>query len=162
MSTLVYVFTLNGGKGKWSTYTLPFSVDAFAQLGNDLYIRNGDIVSKVVEGLNTDAVAGVPTNFSGTVQWGWLDFGQPGVTKMVEGFDYVGTGQGPSLSVGYDERNTAAFTAPYQLANDTIVGGIIPFPIAAPTLSLKLDFVGGAAWQVNAINVYLDDAKGQP
>lgn len=162
MSSTAFVCTLNGGKGKWSRYTFGFAIDAFAQLGNVLYIRTGDYVVKVDEDAVTDSVAGVETNFSGVVQWPWLDFGQPGVTKMLEAFDYVGTGQGPSLAVGYDQRNVATFTTPYQLANDTLPGTPTPFPIAAPTLSVKLTFAGGAAWQVQAVNLYLDDAKGQP
>jgi hypothetical protein len=158
----VFVFTLNGGKGKWSRYAFPFSVDAFAQLGNDLYIRNGDVVSVVDESLATDDVAGVATNFPGVVQWPWLDFGHPGMTKMMEGFDYVGTGQPPSVSVGFDQRDTSMFTEPYLLDGDTLPGGTIPLPVAAPTLGVRLDFAGGEAWAVQAVELYLDDTTGQP
>lgn len=160
--TEVFVFTLNGGKGKWSRYTFPFSVDAFAQLGNDLFIRNGDVVSKVDEAVATDDVAGVATDFSGVVWWPWLDFGRAGMTKMMEGFDYVGSGQPPSVSVGYDQRSLTSFTEPYLLDGDTLPGGIIPLPVAAPTFSIRLDFAGGEPWQVNAVELYVDDTAGQP
>ena len=159
---IVYVYTLNGGKGKWSRYLFPFAVDAFAQLGNDLYIRHGDEVSVVSEDVATDDVNGVPTDFAGLVQWAWLDNGQPGVTKMLESLDYVGTGQGPSLSIGYDQRDAAAFTDPYLIDPDTLPGDPIPIPVAAPTFSIKLDFAGGAAWSVNAVTLHLSSMAGQP
>jgi hypothetical protein len=159
MSTTVFVATLSAGKAKWSRYLYPFSIDAFAQLGDHLYIRAGDTIRVVDPTVATDLVAGIATNFPGTVQWGWLDAGQAGTTKMMEGIDYIGTGQGPSLSIGYDQRNLALFTAPYLLANDTLPGGIIPLPVSGPTLSVKLDFVGGAAWQVQEVILYLDDNR---
>lgn len=158
---IVYVCTMNGGKPKWSRYAFPFAVDAFAQLGNDLYIRHGDEVSIVDEEAVTDDVGGVATNFDGVVQWPWLDFGQPGVTKMMEGFDIVGSGA-PSVSIGYDQRNLAAFTDPYAVSPDTMPGGIIPLPVAAPTLSVKINFAGGQAWNLQAFQLYLDDMRGGP
>jgi len=157
-----FVITMNGGKPKCSRYIFPFAVDAFAQLGNDLYIRHGDEVSVVSEDMATDDVDGVPTDFAGLVQWAWLDNGQPGVTKMLESLDYVGTGQGPSLSIGYDQRDTAAFTDPYLIDPDTLPGDPIPIPVAAPTFSIKLDFAGGAAWSVNAVTLHLSGMAGQP
>jgi hypothetical protein len=159
MSTNVYVYTLNAGKGKWSRYVFPFSIEAFAQLGDDLYIRHGDYVSRVVEGIDTDDVAGDPTNFAGLVQWAWLDFGRPGVTKMLEGFDYVGEGQAPRVAFGYDQRNVAALTPPYLIPNDTLSGGMIPMPISAPTMSVRLAFDGGQAWRVNSVQLYVADDR---
>lgn len=159
MSSTAFVYTLNGGKGKWSRYVFPFSIDAFAQLANDLYIRNGDVVSKIVEGLNTDDVAGEPVPFEGLVQWHWLDFGQPGAQKMLEGFDYVGTGQAPSISFGYDQRNVSTYSPAYALTEDTLPGTMIPYPITAPTLSVRLQFAGGAQWSVQAVQLYLHDMR---
>lgn len=161
-STGVFVFTMNGGKGKWSRYDFPFSVDAFAQLGNDLYIRHGDVVSKVSDTVATDEVNGVATAFPGLVQWHYLDCGRPGATKMLESVDYVGTGQGPSVAIGYDQRNLAAFTPAYQLEDDTLPGTPAPIPAAAPTFSVKLTFAGGADWTVNAVTLNLLDTDGQP
>lgn len=155
----VYVHTLNAGKGKWSRYLFPFAVDAFAQLGNDLYIRHGDEVSVVSEDAVTDDVDGVATNFTGVVWWPWLDNGQPGETKMLESFDYVGTGQGPSVSIGYDQRSLTAFTPPYLIDDDTLPGDPIPLPVGGPTLSVKLEFAGGAAWTVNQVTLNLSGMK---
>lgn len=159
MSTsTAFVLSLNGGRGKWSRYSFPFAIEAFAQLGNDLYIRYGDRVVRVSEDAVTDDVDGVATNFSGLVQWPWLDFGQPGVTKRMIGFDLVAEGL-PSVSIGYDQRDTAVFTAPYQVPADNLYDGIIPFEISAPTLAVKLTFAGGQRWSVNEVNVYLNDTR---
>lgn len=164
MTTVVFVYSMTqtGKVGAWSRYLFPFSVDSFAQLGNDLFIRNGDVISRVVEGAVTDDVAGLPVAFPGVVWFPWADFGQPGVTKMLEGFDYVGTGQGPSISIGYDQRNVAAFTAPYLLDNDTLPGGIIPLPVSAPTFSVKLEYAGGEAWNMQSLLLGLYDLGNGP
>lgn len=158
----VYVYTNSGGKGKWSRYQLPWSVEAFAQLGNDLYIRHGDEVSIVDPSIYTDDIAGVPTDFTCTVQWHYLDCGSAGVTKMMDSIDIVGDGQGPSLSIGYDQRDLAAFTDPYAVDADTLTGSPIPIPVSAPSFSVKLDFAGGAYWKINAVNLHLADMPGQP
>lgn len=160
-TTTTFVFTMNAGKGKWGRYVFPFSVDAFAQLGNDCFIRHGDVVSRIDESAATDEVAGVPVNFPGTVQWGWLDFGSPGRTKMLAAFDIVGSGN-PSVSVGYDQTNLAAFTDPYAIGPDTVPGMPIPLPVAAPSLSVKLTYPGGEAWSIQSVQLYLDDTAGQP
>lgn len=163
----VYSMTETGKVGAWTRYEFPFSVESFAQLGDDLYIKHGAHISRVSDAVNTDEVpdgAGGTTaqNFPGLVQWAYLDFGSPGVTKMLKGFDYVGLGQGPKISVGYDQRNLSAFTEPYQIDPDTLPGGIIPLPVSAPTFSVKLEFDGGESWRVQAVRLELDDMRGQP
>jgi hypothetical protein len=151
----VFVYTMNspGAAGKWSRYVFPFPVDAFTQLGNDLYIRHDDEVSIVRESAETDEIAGVPTNFDGRVQWNWLDLGSPGDTAELEGFDMEGSGE-PSISFGYDQRNTSAFTTPWSFDPDTIMGGIVPYPIMAPTLSVRMDFAGGTPWTLKRVILY--------
>lgn len=157
MSTTIFVYTINsGGKaGAWTRYELPFEVECYAQLGDDLYFKHGRFISKVNQAVDTDDVMTgnviTPTPFPGRVQWNWLDFGTPGVTKQLNGFDYVGLGQGPSISIGFDQRNQTLFTAPYMIDPDTLVGGIIPLPVMAPTMSVRLDYAGGASWQVQSV-----------
>lgn len=165
-TVFVYTMTQTGKIGAWTRYVFPFVVDAFAQLGNTLFVRHGDLISRVDADSAVDEVMGdlgieqVP--FPGRVQWSWLDLGRPGATKMLEGFDYVGTGQGPSISIGYDQRNVAAFTEPYTIDVDTLPGGIIPLPVASPTMSVRLDYAGGEAWQVQSVILYLDDWGNGP
>ena len=154
-TTTVFVCTRNRQEAAWSRYVYPFAIEAFAHLGDDLYMRAGDAVYRV----DVDATDDDGTDFAGVVQWQWLDFGQPGVTKMLEGFDYVGEGQGPSVSFGYDQRNVAALTPAYAIDADTLAGSMIPYGFTAPTFSLRLDFAGGAEWRVLSANLYLHDDR---
>lgn len=159
--TVVFVHTLNGGRGKWSRYVFPYSVECFAQLGDRLYIRSGDRVLRVVESLLTDSVNGTPTPFSATIQWPWVDWGTPSLTKQIIGFDIVGSGQ-PSVSFGYDQRNVSQFTPPYQIDADTLPGGIVPMPLMAPSLSVKVDFAAGIKWSLQSLTIYINEMRGQP
>lgn len=163
MSSTVFVYAMNraGAAGAWSRYLFPFSVDAFAQLGNSLYVRHGDEVSIVSESAETDEVAGVPINFDGRVQWNWLDVGSAGESTELEGFDMEGSGD-PSISFGYDQRDTTAFTTPWSFDPDTILGGIVPYPLMAPTLSVRMDFAGGSAWSLKRVILYTQGSSTGP
>lgn len=160
-NTTAYVFTINANKGKWSRYQLPFPVDAFSQLSGALFIRTGDRVVKVVEGKLTDHVDGADVGFTGTVQWPWIDAGQPGVTKQMIGFDLVASGS-PSVSFGFNQSDLSMFTTPYAISADTMTGGVIPMPLMSPSFSLRLDFAAGSAWNVRSATIYLNDGKWQP
>ena len=159
--TTVFVQSLNGRAGRWSKYILPYVVEAFAQLGDDLYIRSGDKILRVEKGLLTDHVDGDEVPFTGLVQWPWLDNGNPGATKMLEAVDLVASGA-PSISIGYNQLNTAAFTAPYTINPDTLTGGTIPIPVMGPSFSLRINFAAGTAWSLKSAELYLDDTKGHP
>jgi hypothetical protein len=157
----VFVHTLNAGKGKWSRYLFPFQIDAFSQLSGELFIRTGDTVVKVKEGVLTDHVNGANVGFAGRVQWPWIDAGQPGATKQLIGFDLVASGQ-PFVSVGYNQSDTEMFTEPYPVPADTLTGGVIPMPLMAPSFSLRLDFAKNEAWNMRSAALYLNDGKWQP
>jgi hypothetical protein len=95
------------------------------------------------------------------VQWGYLDCGPAGQTKMLTGFDIVASGN-PSVSIGYDQTDATRFTAPYAIGPDTLPGALIPLPVAAPSFSPKVTFAGGQKWSVQQMSLYLDDTAGQP
>ena len=153
----VFIYTMNRGvsQGAWSRYVFPFTCEHFAHLESTLYIRHGADVSLVVEGGTDDD----GTGFEGVIQWPWLDFGQPGVTKMLIGFDIVGNGTS-SIQFGYDQSNFGTFTTAYAIPADTYWGGqMIPFPLTAPAMSVKLTYDGNQDWQWNALNLYLSDQR---
>lgn len=133
----VYVYSQSriGGIGAWSLYEFPDAIEYTTQLDGKLYVRSGDVVYMIDEETGQDDGDPVP----GTVQWPWLDFGQVGIQKMLIGVDLVASGD-PQVSIGYDERNPAAFTTPFTIPSDTQVGGIIPIPISAPSMSIRYDF----------------------
>ena len=169
----VYSMTRVGRVGAWSRYVFPYSIQAFAQLGNDLYIRQGNEIVRVSEEADTDQRA-IPADneagwvaenlpFTGHVWWPYLDIGAPGITKMLESIDYVGTGGAPQLSIGVDQRDEAAFTEPFEIVNDTMPGTPIPFPLAAPTFSVRLDFdSSNGRWQVQSVVLTTHPFGGQP
>jgi hypothetical protein len=92
-------------------------------------------VSYVIEEATDDDGVG----FEGIIQWPWLDLGQPGVNKMMHGFDIVGTGIS-SIEVGYDQTNFGTFTTSYPIPADTYPGLMIPLPVNAPSLCVKLTY----------------------
>jgi len=151
----VYTMTRTGGVGAWSRYVYPFRFDGLAQRGDTMIVRSGDDIIEISEDLLVDFAGDEDeVGFEGVLQWPWLDFGAPGADKQVEGFDIVGTGTS-SIEFGYDQTNLAAFTTPYQVPADTLPGQMIGMPVTAPTLSVRLTYAAGQAWQFDALNVYL-------
>jgi hypothetical protein len=150
----VFVYTQNqiGRMGSWSRYEFPFIIDGFATLGNDLYMRGNNGTNDCIYIMDEDAVTDDGTAINGIVQWPWLDFGAVGSTKMLEAIDIVGNGTAPTVSIGYDQTNPAAFTAPYQLTADTMTGMEIPIPVAAPTMSIILNYAAGG-WELQQFNI---------
>lgn len=155
--TWVYSQSRLGGIGAWSRYRfLPGEFSDYAQQNGNLYLRIGNTVYKVDETTGQDAGQNVNT---GTIQWNWLDLGQPGQEKYLIGADVVGSGS-PSISVGYDETNQAAFTAPYAVPADTQPGKVIPLPVAGPSFSLRVTYAGGVTrWELQAASLYLNDMR---
>jgi hypothetical protein len=158
--TTVFAYTLNqvGKIGAWSRYFFPFNVDSFAQKGNSLFVRDGDSVFEITSEAGTVDFAGDPdeTPFDGIIHWPFLDFGSPGRDTMLEGFDIIGFGQA-TISVGWEQKqidNPAFYTTPWLMPEDTLTGDMIPMPVMAPTLSLRLVYQGGQDWGFTALNVY--------
>lgn len=162
MSRQAFVYTMNrtGQVGAWSRYLFPWNIEATALLGEKLYLRSGNKVYVVDENADTDD--GEP--IEAIVQWPWLDFGQPGVTKMLQSLDVVGDkGDGDNgtvnIQIGYDQRFVEAFTPPYTIPIDTLPGMPIPIPVSAPTLSVRLSFTG--KWALQSVNVNLASNRRQ-
>lgn len=161
----VYSMTRMGQVGAWSRYTFPYAIDDWAIAGDLLYLRSGDFIHRVGEaagdeiGIQRDGWTFEVVPFEGLIQWPWLEFGQPGVTKMLYGFDIVGQGE-VSVSFGIDQTNGGLFTPGYAVPADTVPGMVIPMPLAAPSLSVKLTYDGSEPWQWNALGLYLQDLRG--
>ncbi len=150
----IFIYTMNRGiqGGAWSRYVFPWTPEHFTHLENKLYVRHGDIVSFIDEtALNDDGV-----NFEGVIHWPWLDFGRPGVNKMMHAFDIVGKGTS-GIQIGYDQSDFGKFTTLYAIPIDSYTGGPIGFPVNAPSFSVKLTYDGGQAWQWNSLNLYMEE-----
>ncbi|MGA0588094.1 hypothetical protein ACO2Q2_13335 [Dyella sp. KRB-257] len=158
-STEVFVYTINrvGQAGKWSRYLFPFRIDNFATQDKTLLIRSGDDVLAYDSTAVTDYASDPrEVTFGGIVQTPWLDMGPPGENKMLVGFDLVAVGS-PSVAIGYDQSNTGTFTTDFAVPPDTVPGMIIPLPVVAPSMSVRITFAGGSKWKLQGINLYVED-----
>lgn len=98
------------------------------------------------------------TDFSGVIHWPFLDMGQPGQDKGLEGLDIVATApEGLLVSVGANQRDRTDRTTPYEVDDDTMTGFLIPFPLSGPSFDLKLEFNPAQAWEWFAANLYTND-----
>lgn len=159
-TVFVYTMTQTNQVGAWSRYVLPFEVDGWCIAGENLYVRSGDNIHVFNdEEVGDEVSVGSIELFEGMIQWAWLDFGQPGVTKSLYGFDIVGIGD-VSVAFGYDQSNGGYFTDPYTVPADTVPGMVIPMPLSAPSYSVRLTYDGTQAWQWNAFSLYLQDLRG--
>lgn len=157
----VFVYTMSrvGQVGAWSRYVFPFVISDWAIRGDDLFLRSGNFIHRIDDEVVGDEVSpGDIRLFEGMIQWPWLDFGQPGLTKSLYGFDMVGIGD-VSVEFGYDQSNGGAFTPPYLVPADTVPGMVIPMPLSAPSFSVRLTYDGSQQWQWNAFSLYLQDLR---
>lgn len=155
-----FVLTMNGGKGdmSWSRYVFPSVIDDWTISDTDLFLRSGDKVWKFDATILIDDSGGANVTFVGDVWWPYLDFGALGVTKSLIGFDIVADGTF-TVSIGYNQKDDTKFTAPYSIVGDTLVGDIIPIPVSAPSLQLRLQFAGNEAWEWSAAALHLMDFR---
>lgn len=149
----IYTRSRLGKIGAWSRYVWPWTIDATTQLNGNLYLRSGNTLYRVDESAVDDA----GTLFEGVIWTPYLELGSPGSMKFVDSIDIVGYGRA-SMQAGYDQSNSAAYTDPYLLPEDSVSGGRVPLPVAGPSLSFKMTYAGGQAWQLNALTVYVNDA----
>jgi hypothetical protein len=166
-----FVLTINGTSTmSWSRYLFPATITDWTVLAGVLYLRAGDLVWQVdeLQAIDDFGVGAGNLNFQAYMAWEYLDFGTIGVDKQMEGFDIVMKGKA-QISFGYNQSNRAQATDWYDIEGDTVPGTMIPFPITAPSIQVRLQFdygqiapisgdqpVGGypvAEW--SALNVYL-------
>lgn len=164
-----FVLTVNDGRDgrSWSRYVFPAEIDYATVLGEDLYLRAGDLVWRVDESATLDDQQDedVGTEFAMVLQWPHLDLGALGQEKQLVGVDLVGSGD-VSVSIGYDQRSpefdadAGPWTPSYDVGDaDTLQGGIIPLPVAGPSFALRLAFTGGTEREFIAANIYVNDMR---
>lgn len=169
-----FVLTINGRNQKtWSRYVFPDTIEAWTLLDGKLYLRTGaHHVWQLDDATLVDDASGTDTEFTGRMQWPYLDAGVLGYNKMLVGIDLVGTGA-VTVQVAWNENDPTSFsdnpgfstslsvTAPYAIsAADTVPGTPIPIPLNAPSYSLVLTFAGGQTWSWQAASMYVTDAGG--
>lgn len=145
--TSVYVLT-NSPASKtvgWTTWTLPVSVDYFAELNGVLYIRSGNTIYKFDSTLVADTAGAI--NFD--VYTAFNNWGQPAKKKFWKGIDVVQTGAS-GLNVCIDPTDTTRFqfVAPVITNGTTFAKGRIALNRVSDTLALR--FTGTGLWRLDS------------
>ena len=157
----IMVYTIiPGSSGHWSRYLYPKYIDALTVLDDQIYLRCGYEVNVFDEDRTEDELSDHNYPIIGEVWWPFLDMDSPGRDKSLYGFDIVAEGA-PFVYFGYDQAanmETSAMTDPLEVPADTVVDGIIAFPITAPSFSVRVRFQGGG-WRLLAMNLYLEDRR---
>lgn len=148
----VYSISRTAKIAAWSQYFLSQPVDAFAELGQELYIRSGDSVYKLDEAASTDN----GTQYEVLVQLPYMDFKSAGELKRITGIDVVVEGQ-CFVSVGFDVRDPDAFTPEVKVKGNTRPGGVVSMECCGTEFSIRFRNYDGKAFQVDAITVHFDN-----
>lgn len=166
--------TINGASTmSWSRYTFPDTITDWTVLSGQLYVRASDLVWRlsvdtlVDDTLETSTEGGDNVGYRGYVAWHYLDLGPTGYDKDIEGFDLTVGKLDESftqiesnditcnITFGYNQSNPQEVTEPYTVTGDTVPGTMIPMPLIAPTLQMRLDFGTGQDWGWAATNIYI-------
>lgn len=147
----VYSVSRTAKIAAWSRYELPVSVDAWAELEGELYLRSGDDVYKLDEDGHTDD----GQNYEVLIQIPWMNFKSPGVLKHMYGIDISMEGE-CLISVGMDARNPNGFTDEVRVVGNTYGGGLIPLECCGTEFSFRFRNTTNQPFQLNALTVYYD------
>lgn len=147
----VYSISRTAKIAAWSQYFLPTAVDAFAELGQELYIRSGDTVYKLDPAASTDDGA----QFEVLIDLPYMDFKKPGAEKGITGVDVVIEGA-CEFSIGFDVRDPDAFTSPVRVRGNTRPGGTIPVECVGTEFALRFRNYDNKPFRLDAVTVYYD------
>lgn len=162
-----FVLTHNGTGSKamsWSRYTFHEAITDWTIQDGDLYLRAGDLVWRVDPDVLVDdadeggGAGGTDVEFEGYVAWPYLEFGGIGRDKQMVGFDLVVKGE-VDVQFGYNQADDTQVTDSYVVTGDTLPGDVIPMPITAPSIQMRLTFSGNQAWEWNAAVIYVNDNR---
>lgn len=147
----VYSISRTAKIAAWSRYFLPNAVDAFAELGQELYIRSGDSVYKLDPTVSTDD----GLQFEVLLDLPYMDLKTPGQLKRIYGADLVVDGR-CEFSIGYDVRNPDAYTAPVRVKGNTRPGGVIPVECCGTEFSLRFRNYDNKPFRLDSVTLYYE------
>lgn len=150
----VYSISRTSKIAAWSQYFLPMPVDAFTELGQELYIRSGNSVYKLDPAAHTDD----GTQFEVLIDLPYMDFKKPGAEKQITGVDVVIEGR-CEFSIGFDVRDPDAFTPPVRVRGNTRPGGTIPVECVGTEFALRFRNYDNKPFRLDAVTVYYDVLK---
>lgn len=147
----VYSISRTAKIAAWSQYFLTQPVDAFAELGQELYIRSGDSVYKLDPSVSTDD----GTQYEVLLDLPYMNFKTPGQLKRIYGADLVIDGK-CEFSVGFDVRDPDAFTTPVKIKGNTRPSGMIPVECSGTEFALRFRNYDAKPFKLDAVTLYYD------
>lgn len=135
----------------WSRYLIPFTVDDFAELNGELYIRSGNDVYR----FTADAYDDNGKPFEVVLELPYMDLKSPGQLKRLVGVDLVMEGE-CDFSIGFDVRNTDAYTPVIRLRGNTRPGGMIPMEACGTEFSLRFRNLTNKPFRLDAVTLYFE------
>lgn len=147
----VYSISRTARIAAWSRYFLPSVVDAFAELGQELYIRSGDSVYKLDPTVSADD----GTQFEVLLDLPYMDFKTPGQLKRIYGADLVMEGS-CEFSIGCDVRNPDAYTTPVKVKGNTRPDSMVPVECAGTEFSLRFRNYDNKPFRLDAVTIYYE------
>lgn len=145
----VYSISRTAKIAAWSQYFMSQPVDAFAELGQELYIRSGDTVYRLDDAVSTDD----GTQFEVLVELPHMDFKSPGQLKQITGIDVVIEGS-CYVSVGFDVRDPDAYTSEVRVKGNTRPAGMIPIECCGTEFSLRFRNYDDKPFRLDAVTVH--------
>lgn len=148
----VYSISRTAKIAAWSRYFLPFNVDAYAELGQVLYLRSGDSVYKLDPEVYTDD----GTQYEVLLLLPYMDFKKPGNLKRIYGADVVIEGRA-EFSIGFDARDPDAYTPPVRVKGNTRPGGMIPIECCGTEFALRFRNYDDKPFRLDSVTLYFED-----
>lgn len=148
----VYSFSRSAKLAAWSKYTFPFTIDDITALNTKLYLRSGDNVYEVVEGIYTDDGALVNVE----VELAFLDQKKPGYLKQFMGVDFIGQGTAQH-QVRYDPLNPNLITDAMPLTGVTDPGTMNPVEVTATHIAPVLTHAANEDFRIDSLKYYYED-----
>lgn len=148
----VYSVSRTAKIAAWSQYFLSVPVDAFAELGQVLYIRSGDEVYRLDEAATTDA----GQQFEVLVDLPYMDFKKPGSMKQIYGADVVIEGR-CDFSIGFDVNDPDAYTPFVRVKGNTRPGGMVSVECVGTEFALRFRNYDNKPFRIDSVTIYYND-----
>lgn len=145
----VYSVSRSSKIAAWSRYFFPRPIDAFAELGMDLYIRSGDEVYRLDEAATTDDGA----QFEVLIDLPYMDFKTRGKLKHIYGADVVVEGA-CKFSIGFDQRDADAYTPPFLIEGNSHPGAMLPVDCVGTEFSLRFHNYDASPFRLDSVTLY--------
>lgn len=150
----VYAVSRTSKIAAWSRYEIPAdSVDAWAELEGELYIRSGDDVYLLDEDSHTDDTGDGEQLYEVLVQIPYMNFKSPGVLKYIYGIDVAMEGE-CLISVGMDASRPESFTNEVRIHGNTYGGGLVPLECCGTEFSFRFRNKTDQPFRLDALTVH--------